>query len=91
MASRAGKKLSPESSLVFRDDPYDPAYIGGFVEGCLERIGADDPEGEQLLRGKWEEGDPEVVLGILKAGVEVKTGLPTGSRTRRTGTSRQDD
>jgi hypothetical protein len=30
----------------------DPAYVEGFVEGCLERIGEDDPEGEDLLRGE---------------------------------------
>jgi hypothetical protein len=28
-------------------------YVEGFVEGCLERIGEDDPEGETLLRGEW--------------------------------------
>ncbi len=26
----------------------DPAYIEGFVEGCLERIGEDDSEGGGL-------------------------------------------
>jgi hypothetical protein len=25
----------------------DPAYVEGLVEGCLERIGEDDPEGER--------------------------------------------
>ena len=30
----------------------DPAYIEGFVEGCLERIGEDDQEGEDLLRSE---------------------------------------
>jgi hypothetical protein len=28
----------------------DPAYIEGWVEGCLERIGEDDPD-EELLFG----------------------------------------
>ncbi len=28
---------------------HDPKYIEGFVEGCLERIGEDDPEGEDAL------------------------------------------
>ena len=35
----------------------DPAYIEGFVEGCLERIGEDDPSEEDFLRGVWEDGD----------------------------------
>jgi len=56
----------------------DPAYVEGFVEGCVERIGEDDPEGEDLLRDEWEEGDRKVVLEVLKAGVEVKTGRPAG-------------
>ena len=27
----------------------DPAYVEGFVEGCLERIGEEDPDEEQLF------------------------------------------
>jgi hypothetical protein len=27
-----------------------PAYVEGFVEGCLERIGEDDSDGELFLR-----------------------------------------
>ena len=34
----------------------DERYIEGFVEGCLERIGEDNPEGEMFLRAEWEEG-----------------------------------
>lgn len=37
----------------------DPTYVEGFVEGvpgCLERIGEDDAEGEDLLRGEWRRG-----------------------------------
>ncbi len=56
----------------------DPAYIEGFVEGCLERIGEDDPEGEEILRGEWEEGDRDMVLEYLKADVEVREGRPSG-------------
>ena len=33
----------------------DPAYIEGWVEGCLERIGEDHPEEEQLFRDLWED------------------------------------
>ena len=38
------------------------------MEGCPERIGEEDPEGETLLRGEWEEGDREMALEILKRG-----------------------
>ena len=30
----------------------DQKYVEGFVEGCLERNGEDDPEGKDLLRGE---------------------------------------
>ena len=53
----------------------DPAYVEGWVEGCLERIGEDDPEGEEILRGEWEEGVQEMVLEVLKADCEVRTGV----------------
>jgi hypothetical protein len=33
----------------------DPANVEGFVEGCLERIGEDDPDGEYFLRDIWED------------------------------------
>jgi hypothetical protein len=43
-----------------------PAYVEGFVEGCLERIGEEDPEEEQLFRALWEdEGERETVLEAL--------------------------
>jgi len=54
----------------------DPAYVEGFVEGCLERIGEDDQEGEDLLRGEWEEGERDMVLEILKAECDVRAGMP---------------
>jgi hypothetical protein len=57
----------------------DPAYVEGFVEGCLERIGEDDQEGEDLLRGEWEEGDWGMVLEILKAECDVRVGRPEWS------------
>jgi hypothetical protein len=53
----------------------DPKYIQGFVEGCLERIGEDDPEDEALFRDLWEdEGERETVLQILKAECEILSG-----------------
>jgi hypothetical protein len=30
-------------------------YVERFVEGCLERIGEDNPEEEQLFRDLWED------------------------------------
>ena len=57
----------------------DPAYIEGWVEGCLERIGEDNPEEELLFRDLWEdETQREVVIESLKADCEVKTGRPLG-------------
>ena len=48
-----------------------------FVEGCLERIGEDDPDEEAFLRGIWEEGDDRhFVVEALKDGVEVRAGRP---------------
>jgi hypothetical protein len=55
----------------------DPTYIEGFVEGCLERMGEDDPEDEALFGDLWEdEGERETVLWILKAEREVLPGRP---------------
>ena len=55
----------------------DEKYVEGFVEGCLERIGEDEPDEEEFLRGIWEEGDDRgFVLEALKGGVEVRTGRP---------------
>ena len=31
----------------------DPAYIEGFVDGCQERIGEEDPDEEQLFIGTF--------------------------------------
>ena len=40
-----------------------------YVEGCLERIGEDDPDEEDFLRGLWEDGDDRgFVLEALKGG-----------------------
>ena len=37
----------------------DPAYIEGWVEGCLERIGEDDPDEEATLPGALGGRDTE--------------------------------
>jgi hypothetical protein len=57
----------------------DPAYIEGWVEGCLERIGEDYPDEEQLFRDLWEdETQRDVVIESLQADCEVRTGRPAG-------------
>jgi len=57
----------------------DPAYVEGFVEGCLERMGEDDPEEERLFRDLWEdETQREVVIESLKADCQVRPGRPAG-------------
>src|SRR5215208_1959125 len=55
----------------------DPAYIEGWVEGCLERIGEDHPDEELLFRDLWDdETQREVVIESLQADCEVRTGRP---------------
>ena len=55
----------------------DPAYVDGFVEGCLERIGEDDPDEERLFRDLWEdETQREEVVESLRADCEVRSGRP---------------
>ncbi len=51
--------------------PSTKGTVEGFVEGCLERIIEDNPEGEEFLRSEWKEGDREMALEILKAECEV--------------------
>ena len=56
----------------------DPAYVEGFVEGCLERTGEDDPDEERLFRDLWDdETQREIVVESLKADCEVRPGRPT--------------
>jgi len=55
----------------------DERYVEGWVEGCLERIGEDDPDEERLFRDLWE--DPtqrDVVIESLQADRQVRTGRP---------------
>jgi hypothetical protein len=55
----------------------DQRYVEGFVEGCLERIGEDDPDEEDFLRDIREEGgDRGFVLEALKGGVDVRACRP---------------
>jgi len=57
----------------------DPAYIEGWVEGCLERIGEDYPDEERLFRDLWEdETQRDVVIESLQADCEIRAGRPAG-------------
>jgi hypothetical protein len=57
----------------------DPNYVDGFVEGCLDRIGEDYPDEEQLFRDLWEdETQRDLVVESLKADCGVRTGRPAG-------------
>jgi hypothetical protein len=57
----------------------DERYVEGWVEGCLERIGEDDPDEEQLFRDLWDdETQREVEIESLKADCEVRAGRPPG-------------
>jgi hypothetical protein len=47
------------------------------AEGCLEKIGEDDPQEEQIFPDLWEdETQREVVIESLKADCEVRKGRP---------------
>jgi hypothetical protein len=48
---------------------YHKTSVGeGFVEGCLERIGGDDPEEEHIFKDLWEdETQREVMIESLRA------------------------
>ena len=72
------QRLRDAEEVFYLGLALDEGYVEGFVEGCLERIGEDDPDGEGLLRGIREEGDDDrgFVLEALKGGVDVRTGRP---------------
>lgn len=68
-----------DSEVFYLGLALDPAYIEGWIEGCLERIGEDHPEEERLFRDLWEDKTQrEMVIESLKADCEVRTGRPTG-------------
>jgi hypothetical protein len=57
----------------------DERYVEGWVEGCLERIGEDDPDEELLFRDLWEdETQRDVVIDCLQADCQVRRGRPAG-------------
>jgi hypothetical protein len=57
----------------------DERYVEGFVEGCFERIGEDDPDEEQLFRDLWDdETQREVEIESLEADCEARAGRLLG-------------
>jgi hypothetical protein len=69
MGSEDREAIGYDREVFYLGLALDPAYVEGFVEGCLDSIGEDDQQGEDMLRGEWEEGDWEMVLEILKGPV----------------------
>jgi hypothetical protein len=68
-----------DSEVFYLGLALDPAYVEGWVEGCLERIGEDHPEEEQIFRDLWEdETQREIVIESLKTDCEVRPGRPPG-------------
>ena len=64
-----------DGELFYLGLALDPAYIEGFIEGCLERIGEDNPNEERLFRDLWEDKTQrDVVLDCLKA--DLRPPLP---------------
>jgi hypothetical protein len=52
-----------------------PAYVDGWVEGCLHRVALDRPDGARALREYLT--DPEMrghVVDVLKSEMEVRAG-----------------
>jgi hypothetical protein len=74
-----GRSHGYDAPKFYLELALDPEYIEGFVEGCLERIGEEDPDEEQLFRNLWEdEGERETVLDALQADCDVRPGRPPG-------------
>ena len=74
-----GYDHSYDAEVFYLGLALDPAYVDGFVEGCLERIGEDNPEEGQLFRDLWDdETQRSAVLDSLKGDCEVRTGRPAG-------------
>lgn len=66
-----------DAEIFYEGHADDKEFVRGFVEGCLERIGEDEPEEADFLRGLWEDGDEEnrkSVLEMLKEECEVREG-----------------
>jgi hypothetical protein len=68
-----------DGELFYLGLALDERCVEGWVEGCLERIGEDDPDEERLFRDLFEdETQRDVVIESLQADCEVRTGRPAG-------------
>ena len=67
MGSEGREPIGYDGEVFYLGLALDPAYIEGFIEGCLERIGKDNPNEERLFRDLWEdETQRDVVFDCLK-------------------------
>lgn len=76
-AAAVGYDHGYDFEVFYEGSAEDAGYVGGFVEGCLERIGEEGTGEERFLEDLWGGGDGEdreQVLTILKAEVEVREG-----------------
>ena len=65
-----------DARLFYLGLALDPHYVEGFVQGCMDRIGEDSPEGGATLRDLWEDEAEDTLLDILKGEYEVRPGRP---------------
>ncbi|MGB3683159.1 MAG: hypothetical protein WA990_11815 [Rubrobacteraceae bacterium] len=72
-----GYRCGREALVFYQGHADKEAYVGGFVEGCLERIGERAPEEACFLRDSWDNGGcegSEVLLNLLKEECEIRPG-----------------
>jgi hypothetical protein len=77
--SALGYEHGYDAEVFYLGLALDERYVEGFVEGCLERIGEDDPDEEQIFRDlREDETQWEAVVESLKADCGVRKGRPLG-------------
>ena len=68
-----------DGELLYLGLALDEKYVECFVEGCLERIGENDPDEELPFRDLFkDETQRDLMIESLKADCEVRTGMPPG-------------
>jgi hypothetical protein len=63
--------------VFYRGLTLHPAYVDDFIEGCIDRVALDRPDGAKALREYLT--DPEMcghVVDVLKSECEVRAGRP---------------
>ena len=59
---------------------FDPVFVEGFIEGCLERIGEDNPDEGDRFQDLWDdETQREVVIESFRADCEVRREETSGA------------